>query len=92
MASTSVTFVLTGPISLSVACPVPVSLTSPLGAGAVLAPITVQPVGWSGALTLTGPDAGLFAISSGGGVQNFTVGASPLTVPRAYNFTVVATP
>ena len=90
-ATLSLTVVVNGPASTAIACPIPATFTAPLAAGTVICPITVTPSNWSGTLSLSGPNASAFAISSGG-TQNLVVGSAAITAAGNLSVTINAAP
>ena len=85
-ASLSLSIIINSPNSTTVTCPLS-TYTAPVAAGALICPITIAPTGWSGALTLSGPNASSFALSG----SNLNVGPAALTA-GTYNVTITATP
>ena len=73
--------------STSVTCSVSASYPAPLGAGTTLCTASVAPGGWSGRLSLSGPDAASFVLSG----SSLEVGASPLSA-GSYSVQINATP
>lgn len=59
----------------------------PVPAGSGIASIQIAPPGWNGTLTLSGPQASLFAISG----TTLNVGAAVMN-PGSYSVTVTARP
>jgi hypothetical protein len=85
-ATTTLSIIINSPTSTTVTCPM-TTYTAPLAAGSVVCPITIAPAGWSGALALSGPNAGSFALSA----SNLVVGAAALQ-PGTYSVTITGTP
>jgi hypothetical protein len=90
---TNLSIIIQSPASTGISCPInyptgKTAFAAPLAAGTLVAVCTTTPTGWSGALTLSGADASLFAVSG----FNLSVGAAALTVARTYALTVTATP
>lgn len=92
-ASTSLSIIINSAPSTALTCPISyptgqTAFTTPVAAGTVIAVCTVTPPSWSGALALSGPDAGSFALSG----LNLVVGATAISTPKTYNVTLTATP
>ena len=81
-----------GPVSTSVACPLIAPFNAspgppaPVAAGTVMCYVTVLPAAWSGALSLSGPNADLVAIQQGGPTGRQVV-VAPGGQPTGGNFT-----
>lgn len=97
-ATTNMMISITGPPATSISCPVnyPAGQTgfpAPVAPGTLMATCTVSPTGWSGSLSIGGPDASYFALSSATvSTVSVTVGAAAITQPRVYSITVTASP
>lgn len=92
-ANTTVSIIINSPSSATITCTInyPAGQTSfvePVAAGAQIASCSVMPGSWSGALTLSGPGAGLFVLSG----TNLVVGAAQIVAPGTYSVTITATP
>jgi hypothetical protein len=85
-ATTTLSIIINSPTSTTVTCPM-TTYTAPLAAGSVICPIAVAPSGWSGALALSGANAGSFALSA----SNLVVGSTALQ-PGTYTVVITATP
>lgn len=90
MSTLSVSLVVNSPASISVSF-VQFELFAPVPVGSVLGNIYILPSGWSGALVLSGSDAGLFSLTtlSNGNAQVLNV--VELSA-RNYNFVIDAVP
>jgi len=86
-ATTTLSIIINSPPSTVIACPLAPSYSAPLPAASVICTIAVTPAGWSGALTLSGPDAASFALSG----SNLVVGSAALAA-GTYSVTITATP
>ena len=92
-ANTNLSIIINSPPSTAVNCTIEypagtTSFTAPVAAGSTIAGCSVAPAAWSGALTLSGPNAGLFALSGG----NLVVGTAAIATPGTYQVTITATP
>ena len=65
------------------------NLTVPVAAGTLLGHYTISPSNWTGDFSISGADAGLFALDSS---RNLMVGAAPLTDARTYTIPYSAKP
>jgi hypothetical protein len=91
--ATNLSIVIQSAPSTALSCPInyptgKTYFTAPVAAGTLIATCSVTPSGWSGALTLSGPDAASFALSG----LNLSVGTAALTNAKTYLVTVTATP
>lgn len=86
-ASFNMSLVLTTAASTSVTCNT-TTMQVPVAAGTKICDLVVQPAGWQGVFTLTGPDAGLFVLAG----ATIIVGPAPLTTARTYTATVQSLP
>lgn len=96
-ASLNLTLVINGPPSTAITCPllapfIPPGATIPVAAGTPVCKITVTPANWSGTLSLSGTNAGLFAIAAGAGGQQIVVGPAGLTTAGTLTLTVNSAP
>jgi hypothetical protein len=92
-AGANLSIVISSPPATAISCPIAYpsgqsSFIEPVAAGTMVATCAVTPASWSGALALSGPDAGYFALSG----MNVMVGAADITAARTYNITITATP
>ncbi len=92
-ATTKLSIVINSPASTAINCTINYpsgqsSFAAPIAANSLVATCAVTPSTWSGALTLSGADAGFFALSG----TNLDAGAAAITQARAYNVTITATP
>jgi hypothetical protein len=91
--ATNLSIVIQSAPSTALSCPInypsgKTSFAAPVAAGTLIATCSVTPSGWSGVLTLSGPDKESFALSG----FNLNVGAAALTNAKTYSVTVTATP
>ena len=85
------TIIINSAPSSAISCPAPATLTAPRAAGAVICTITITPAGWSGTLTLSGPNANLFAILPGASIQ-LVAGSAGITNAGQYSVTITSAP
>ena len=86
-ATTTLSIVINSGPSTSVSCS-PAALTAPVAAGTLVCPVVVAPASWSGALTLSGPNASSFALSG----SNLVVGAAGIANAGTLSVTITSTP
>lgn len=90
-ATLSMTVVINSAPSTTITCPISSTFTAPVAPGTVICQLTVAPSNWSGTLSLSGPNASMFAISSGA-TQSLVVGSSAITTPGIQSVTINAAP
>lgn len=86
-ATATLSIIINGGASATIACAPSATLVAPLAVGAVVCPVTVSPANWSGALTLSGANAAAFALSG----SNLVVGSAALAA-GTYSVVITATP
>ena len=90
MATTTFTIVISGTASTSVTVTPVANLVAPVAAGAKLADIAVQPAGWTGGITIDGPDASKMRVA--GASPNYIIEAAQQLAAGSYSGTVTTTP
>ena len=90
MSAVSVAIVINSPASASITFSPVSALVAPVAAGTVVGTFTVSPVGWSGAVALSGANASDFSVVNNAGVVQLEAAVS-LAV-GTYLVTATATP
>jgi hypothetical protein len=90
MATTTFSLVISGAASTSVTVTQVAGLTAPVAAGTKVADIAVQPAGWTGGITLDGPDAAKLQVS--GNAPAYFLTAATQLASGTYTATVTTTP
>ena len=85
-ATATLSIIINSPSSTAVSCPIP-TLTAPVASGATICTVSITPAGWSGVLSLSGPNASAFQLKG----SDVVVGSTPLAA-GSYSVTVTAAP